>query len=155
MLMPKLTIDPRLEAITVSLLHMGYDSAPGRNLFNATCTHILKKHTGAVLNVEFTENGTYCISTSQDKTLVLWNPAKGLPIKQYSGPHNHEISNVTISADNARFASCGGDKAAFLWDVTTGDVIRKFPGHEGAQRFAKHNFAVICILICVFLFCVV
>lgn len=32
--------------------------------------------------------------------------------------------------DNAQFASCGRDKAVFLWDVPTAKVIRKFEGHE-------------------------
>jgi mitogen-activated protein kinase organizer 1 len=33
------------------------------------------------------------------------------------------------STDNSRFASGGGDKSAFLWDVSTGKVIRRFQGH--------------------------
>ncbi len=27
------------------------------------------------------------------------------------------------------FASCGGDKAVFYWDVATGKIMRKFIGH--------------------------
>ena len=37
--------------------------------------------------------------------------------------------DVAISDDKARFVSCGGDKAAFAWDVATGQVIRKLEGH--------------------------
>lgn len=33
------------------------------------------------------------------------------------------------SHDNTRFASCGGDKSVFLWDVTAGATIRRFAGH--------------------------
>ena len=29
-----------------------------------------------------------------------------------------------------RFASCGGDRQVFLWDVATGNIIRKFRGHD-------------------------
>lgn len=32
--------------------------------------------------------------------------------------------------DNSRFVSCGEDKAAFLWDVSTGVVVRRMQGHE-------------------------
>merc|ERR1711998_716808 len=31
--------------------------------------------------------------------------------------------------DNASFASCGGDRTVFLWDVTTGAGGRRFEGH--------------------------
>ena len=30
-----------------------------------------------------------------------------------------------------RFASCGGDRQIFLWDVATGRTIRKLAGHDG------------------------
>lgn len=33
--------------------------------------------------------------------------------------------------DNAKFASCGGDRIAYVWDVTSGETIRRFHGHAG------------------------
>lgn len=43
-----------------------------------------------------------------------------------------------------RFASCGGDRQIFLWDVSTGNIIRKFRGHEAivnavGGRAVSHN----------------
>lgn len=38
--------------------------------------------------------------------------------------------DVAVLADNSRFVSCGEDKAAFLWDVSTGVVVRRIQGHE-------------------------
>jgi WD40 repeat protein len=39
---------------------------------------------------------------------------------------------LTPSAtDNAKFASCGGDRAVFLWDVASGAVVRRLQGHFG------------------------
>jgi len=35
-----------------------------------------------------------------------------------------------MTQDSARFASVGGDKVFFLWDVASGRVVRKFTGHE-------------------------
>eukprot|EP00919_Chromeraceae_sp_WS-2016_P044127 GHVR01105165.1.p1 GENE.GHVR01105165.1~~GHVR01105165.1.p1 ORF type:complete len:310 (+),score=69.93 GHVR01105165.1:22-951(+) len=91
----------------------------------------LEGHTGVVTNVKFNSNGTYCMSCSNDKTIRLWNPSRGIQIKEYSGPHNYEIFDVCISQDNSKFVSVGADKAAFLWDVSTAQVIRKFFGHHG------------------------
>jgi len=47
----------------------------------------------------------------------------------YFGPHNYEILDLCIAQDNGRFASCGGDKTIFIWDIKTGNTIRKFMGH--------------------------
>jgi mitogen-activated protein kinase organizer 1 len=44
---------------------------------------------------------------------------------------------VACSADdNAKFASCGRDRAVFVWDVPTGNVIRKFEGHDHVRALA-------------------
>jgi WD40 repeat protein len=34
---------------------------------------------------------------------------------------------------NDQFASCGGDRAVFFWDVSTGKVIRRIRGHEAVS----------------------
>jgi len=70
------------------------------------------------------------MTASQDRSLRLWNPTKGVHVKTYSGPHNHEVNDVVVAESNTKFASCGGDKHFFLWDVSTGQVIRKFVGHD-------------------------
>lgn len=90
----------------------------------------LSGHTAPVLSLVFTKNGRFVLSTSQDKSVRLWNPHEAVHIKTYTGPHNYEVNDAAVSDDNARFVSCGGDKDFFLWDVTSGQVIRKFVGHE-------------------------
>lgn len=90
----------------------------------------LEGHTSGVLALAVTQNDRYLLSASQDKTLRLWNPHTGVHVKTYSGPHNYEVNDVIIGADNAKFISCGGDQQFFQWDVTTAQVIRKFVGHD-------------------------
>ncbi len=45
--------------------------------------------------------------------------------------HGYDVRDVAVSADNSRFASAGGDRQLFLWDVSTGKTVRKFGGHDG------------------------
>lgn len=45
----------------------------------------------------------------QDRTLRLWNPVKGLFIKEYRG-HGYEVRDVSVSLDNSKMASVGGDR---------------------------------------------
>jgi len=95
-----------------------------------TLRQSLEGHKGGVLGLAFTKNGRYVLSASQDKSVRLWNPLNGVSVKTYSGPHNHEVNGVIVSEDNSKFVTCGGDKQFFQWDVTTGNVIRKFVGHD-------------------------
>lgn len=39
----------------------------------------------------------------------LWNPQSGTLVKTYVG-HGYEVRDAAVTSDNARFASCGGDK---------------------------------------------
>lgn len=41
--------------------------------------------------------------------------------------------------DNAKFASSGGDKQVFVWDVATGSIIRRLQGHFGKINCVAFN----------------
>lgn len=52
-----------------------------------------------------------CALGLQDRNICLWNPAKGILIKTYTG-HGYEVRDAAVAQDNSKFASCGGDKQA-------------------------------------------
>ena len=80
-----------------------------------------------------------------DRAVRLWNPHRGenasTPIKEYTA-HNQRVLDVAIASDNASFASCGGDRTVFVWDVTSGLVLRRLQGHE--QRVNCVRYAPEC-----------
>lgn len=39
-----------------------------------------------------------------------------------------------------RFSSCGGDRQVYHWDISTGKVIRKYRGHDGAVNSVKYSW---------------
>lgn len=47
----------------------------------------------------------------QDRNIILWNPRSGVRVKTYVG-HGYDVRDASVSSDNAKFASCGGDKQA-------------------------------------------
>jgi mitogen-activated protein kinase organizer 1 len=108
-------------------------------------TRRLRGHVGAVLCARFTKDGAYALTAGADRSVKLWNPARGHPdtgallIKNYVGPHAKEISQICVADDCSRFASVGGDKGAFLWDVATGAVARRLQGHD-----ARVNCCAFC-----------
>lgn len=48
--------------------------------------------------------------------------------------------SLSVSADNARFASSGGDRSVFLWDVSSAQTIRRFGGNQ-----QSHSSRINCV----------
>ncbi|KAK3373802.1 mitogen-activated protein kinase organizer 1 [Lasiosphaeria ovina] len=83
--------------------------------------------------------GTYILTGSADRSIRLYNPStttappplpEGRLIQTYAA-HGYEVLALAVAGDNARFASAGGDRAVFLWDVATGQTTRRFGGAAG------------------------
>ena len=98
--------------------------------------------------MQFTKNGNYCLSCGQDGALKLWNPHRpgiegsgsgGLLVKTFGGMHQKGALDTAICDDNGKFASCGNDKTALLWDVGSAKVIRKFWDHGGRVNCVAFN----------------
>jgi WD40 repeat protein len=98
-------------------------------------------HQGAVLGVAFSPDGRQVLSGGLDKTLRLWDVATGKEVRKFEG-HTDGVTQVAFSPDGRRAASgCvgpskgegrwgrGQDNAVRLWDVATGQEVRKLEGH--------------------------
>ena len=95
---------------------------------------VLQGHKGSVNVARFNRDGKYCLTGGDDRRVILWNPYKDpgeeiVPIKEYA-IHSKQVLDVAVADDNASFASCGGDKTVFVWDVGSGRVLRRLVGHE-------------------------
>ena len=73
-------------------------------------------------------SGQYLLAGSADRSVRLYNPSTSRLIQTYNA-HGYEVLDLAVSQDNAQFASCGGDKTVFLWDVSTAQTVRRFVGH--------------------------
>ncbi|KAL8943683.1 MAG: hypothetical protein Q9216_000882 [Gyalolechia sp. 2 TL-2023] len=77
------------------------------------------------------------LTGSSDRSIRLYNPAKATTSSPGSGlvqtycAHGYEVLDISITEDNARFTSVGGDKQVFLWDVATARTLRRWAGHFG------------------------
>jgi mitogen-activated protein kinase organizer 1 len=101
----------------------------------------LDGHSGAINAVRLTNDGTYCMTASDDRTLKLWNPHKtdisksslkeeALCVQTYTGSHGYPVLDVAISQDKSKFASAGEDRTCFLWDVASNRVLRRIQAHS-------------------------
>ncbi|KAK5631218.1 hypothetical protein RRF57_006932 [Xylaria bambusicola] len=105
--------------------------------------------------------GTYVLAGSSDRSIRLYNPQptsqpsssshlfskkginppvipQGRLIQTYSA-HGYEVLSLSVSGDNARFASAGGDRAVFLWDVASAQTLRRFGGGGAHGHSARVN----------------
>ena len=88
----------------------------------------LRGHTDLVTSLAFLPDGSQLVSSSNDRTIRLWNTTTGAAFDE-SSQHTGIIACVAISGDGKYVASCSYDKIR-LWDTTTGVAVGKlFRGH--------------------------
>eukprot|EP00966_Prymnesium_polylepis_P120851 2792571-Prymnesium_polylepis.1 len=102
----------------------------------------LRAHKGCVNAVAFNHDGNYCLTAGDDRRVLLWNPHREpeemAPIKEYTG-HSQRVLDVAVAAGNASFASCGGDRTVFVWDVASGVISRRLQAHEQRVNAVAYN----------------
>ena len=101
-----------------------WDAASGRLI------RTFEGHSGGVVSVAFSPDGTRVLSGSWDKTLKLWDAASGQLIRTFEG-HSGGVGSVAFSPDGTRVLSGSDDKTLKLWDAASGQLIRTFEGHSG------------------------
>jgi serine/threonine protein kinase/DNA-binding beta-propeller fold protein YncE len=104
-------------------------------------TRLLTGHIGAVHSLSVTADGKYVVSGSDDKTVRVWDLATGQEVRRLTG-HQGPVYSVAVTANGRQVVSCGGeynemegewiDDGVRLWDLGTGQQVRRFTGHARA-----------------------
>ncbi|KXG49637.1 uncharacterized protein PGRI_056050 [Penicillium griseofulvum] len=111
---------------------------------------------GPVNAVTFSSSGgTYVLTGSTDRAIHLSRAIPNsnsttavettTPIQKYEA-HGYSVLDIAVAADNARFASVGGDRQVFLWDVEQGITTKRWSGHNNrveAVQFAGDGDSVV------------
>lgn len=87
-------------------------------------------HASRIRSVAFSNDGRFALSSSEDRTVKLWEIATGKVLRTFRG-HTNQVTTVALSADDRLALSGSMDKTLMLWDVATGKVLRTFTGHTG------------------------
>ncbi|CAI7651823.1 unnamed protein product [Penicillium glandicola] len=128
-----------------------------RTIFPTRHIHTLKTHNGPVNAVTFSSSGgTYVLTGSSDRAVHLSRAVPSnsnnatvvettTPIQKYEA-HGYSVLDIAVATDNARFASVGGDRQVFLWDVEQGITTKRWSGHNSrieAVQFAGDGDSVV------------
>jgi WD40 repeat protein len=130
------------------------DTVPAQNPLQHPSANI---SLGPVNAVTFSSSGgTYVLTGSSDRAIHLSRAVPNntnsptvvettTPIQKYEA-HGYSVLDIAVTADNARFASVGGDRQVFLWDVEQGTTTRRWTGHNSrveAVQFAGDGDSVV------------
>ncbi|KAL1974858.1 hypothetical protein VTN31DRAFT_5062 [Thermomyces dupontii] len=124
--------------------------------FPTTHVHTLKTHNGPVNAVIFSSYpGTYLLTGSSDRAIHLSRAiptSTGRTVVETTQPiqkyevHAYSVLDIAVAGDNSRFASVGGDRQVYLWDVEQGTTVRRWSGHSSrveAVQFAGEGDSVV------------
>jgi len=92
---------------------------------------VLSGHTEAVSSVAFCLGGRHALSSSNDKTVRLWDLETGQLLHVFEG-HSQQVNFVAASPDGRLALSGGRDNILWLWDVEGRKRVRSFVGHTDA-----------------------
>jgi WD40 repeat protein len=104
----------------------------------------LRGHTGSVLSVEYSPDGSRLATAGQDGTVRIWDPHTREELQTLRG-HRSFVNSVCFSNGGRMLISAGDDEAVKFWDPFTGRELEGLPtnGHRVA---ASRNSNVLAAL---------
>ncbi|KAL4863970.1 WD40-repeat-containing domain protein [Aspergillus spectabilis] len=76
----------------------------------------LEGHSGHVSSIDFSSDGRWLVSSSEDDTVRLWNTTTGL-LQQTLEGHSGWVTSATFSADGRLLASGSWDKTSSCGNI--------------------------------------
>lgn len=91
-------------------------------------SRVLRGHGGNITSLDFSSDGKYLVSGSNDNTARIWDAATGKPLRTLSG-HTAQVKGAVFSPDGKRVATVSFDKTARIWNVASGKTEATLTGH--------------------------
>jgi WD40 repeat protein len=95
-------------------------------------------HKGSVWTAEFSRDGKYVVTASEDRTAVVRDALTGRPV---SVPLRHDrgVAMASFSPDGKWVVTCSADWTARVWDTVTGHPVSAVMRHRDKITFAQFS----------------
>ncbi len=88
----------------------------------------LDGHESTVGQLQFSSDGHYLLSGSDDKTVRLWSVASWREVRKFTG-HSDNIAGIAITRDAKLVAAASWDNSVIVWNADSGAIVQKFDGN--------------------------
>ncbi len=85
-------------------------------------TEACRGHMARISSVNFSPDGRFIATSSEDLTARLWDAQTGEEIRIFTG-HANSVEYVTFSADNRYLVTCSTDNTSKMWETSTGTLL--------------------------------
>lgn len=104
--------------------------ADGLATVEATVAQVFNGHEWAVLSAEFSDDGKFVITASEDNTARIWDATNGEELSVLAG-HTARVTSVAFAPGNdpTRAVTASQDGAVKLWDTKENKEILTLDGH--------------------------
>ncbi|MGK7893173.1 MAG: CHAT domain-containing protein [Xenococcus sp. (in: cyanobacteria)] len=80
-------------------------------------------HSDLVRDIAFTPDGQYLVSSSNDRTVRLWDIKNGQILHLFKG-HKERVKSVKVSENGKNIISGSADSTVKIWDIRTGNCLK-------------------------------
>jgi WD40 repeat protein len=96
------------------------------------------KHKGSVWTAEFSPNGKYVVTASEDRSAVVWDAVSAQPITR-ALRHDRGVAMASFSPDSKWVVTCSADGTSRVWESMTGNAVSAVMRHSDRVRFARFS----------------
>ena len=122
------------------------------DITSGLCIRTLQQTRGEITSVQLSSNGLHLLSGSKNNSNRLWDirmnktskTEEDIPIQRFKGHQNTAKNLIRVQFGPREALVLGGseDGLVHVWDVATGNLLERLPGHSGivySATWHKHQ----------------
>ncbi len=127
--------DPPAPTVTIAVTQTstptGVQPIESASLTNLEPIYTLEAHQGPVLDVAFSPDGRWLVSSGADGMLRVWELSSATLSSETEVSSNSWLQAITISPNGELIATGGNDDLVTVWTLPDLELVARFRGHSG------------------------